>query len=180
MKKFSFGTIIGVSSLILVPLLALAASSSSTGSGKPSRGERPVPSQACIQAQVAKEDLMLSTMDATAVARRAAIQTRRDAFSAAASIVDDVQRQAAIKKANDDFQTAMKALIETKSTEMKAAMDAVRTACAGQAGGKGGKGGPEFNQGFGGGFGGGRMMGEQKGMRGRHEGGQKSSETSSD
>ncbi len=171
MKKIAFGPIIGISSLILVPLLAQATSSASNASESSTR-QRPTPSQACIQAQVAKQDLMLANMDATAAARRAAIQARRDALAAAATIVDDAARQAALKKANEDFRTAMKDLMQSPSAEMQAATDAVRTACGE---GKGGKSGPKFGEGFGGG----RMMGDFHSSRGMHRGWQQSSQSSS-
>ncbi|MFH0851382.1 MAG: hypothetical protein V1876_01400 [Candidatus Peregrinibacteria bacterium] len=171
MNKFSLGTLVGISSLILVPLLASAASSASGMVGNPP--QRPVPSQECVQAIVAQQDLVLSTFDATSAARKSALQAHRDALAAAAAITDETQRQAALKQANDDFRTAMKDLMPANSTEMQAARQAVSDAC----GGPGHKGG--MGLGIGGGFGGGRMMDEFRGhgMRGERCGGPAGPET---
>ncbi|MDD5041571.1 MAG: hypothetical protein PHX87_03960 [Candidatus Peribacteraceae bacterium] len=175
MKKYMFGTIVGISSLILIPILATAASSAS-GESKTPR-QRPVPSQACLQAQVAEQDLMLSTFDATFDARKVAMQAHRDALAAAASISDETQRQAALQQANEDFRTAMKAMMPEDSTQMQTAREAVRDACGGPNGLKG-----EMGFGIGGGFGGGRMMGGFRG-EGMHRGqgkGPPSQESSTD
>jgi len=175
MKKFSFGTIIGISSLILVPLLASAASSSSAMSGKPSRGERPVPSQECLQAQVAMHDLMSSTMEQTQAARTAAMQAHRDALAAAAKIADDTQREEAVQQAHDDFRTAMENLRPAESDTFTQARDAVRTAC-GDTGGRGMGLGLGMGMGMGGGLGAGHRMDGGKGMgRGMRQGCQQSS-----
>ncbi len=164
MNKFSLGTLVGISSLVLVPLLASAASSASGTSANPSR-ERPIPSQECLQALVAKQDMMLDTFDVTSVARKSAMQTHRDALSAAAAITDEAQRQVAVQQANQDFRTAMQDLKPENSTEMEAAREAVHDACGGAMGSQNGMG-----LGMGGGFGGGHMMGEFRGhgMRGQH------------
>ncbi|MDO8468267.1 MAG: hypothetical protein Q7S29_00720 [Candidatus Peribacter sp.] len=172
MKKFSFGTIIGISSLILVPLLASAASASSVGAEKPAR-ERPIPSQECLQAQVAMQDLMSSTMEQTQAARTAAMQAHRDALTAAAKIADDTQRQEALTQAHEAFRTAMENFRPAESDAFTEARDAVRTAC-GDAGGRGM--GLGMGMGMGGGFGVGHTMGGGKGMgRGMHQGCQQSS-----
>ena len=162
MKNYSFGTIAGIASLVLVPLLASAASSVA-GTPEDTQRERPVPSQECLQAQVAKHDLMAAGMDETMAARKAAMQVHRDALDAAAAIADDAGRQTAVQQANEAFRTSMQTLIGSKSDEMQAAMEAMRDAC----GGFGPKGG--MGAGLGGGMGGGRMMdghGRGQGMRG--------------
>jgi len=164
---------VGISSLVLVPLLASAASSASGTSANFPR-ERPVPSQECIQALVAKQDLVLSTFDATSVARKSAMQTHRDALSAAATLTDETQRQAAVQQANEDFRTAMQDLKPANFAETEAAREAVHDACGGAMGPKGGMG-----LGRGSGVGGGRMMGEfrEHGMRGQRRGGPAGPET---
>ncbi len=170
MKKFSFGTIIGISSLILVPLLASAASTSSVGSQKPAR-ERPIPSQECLQAQVAMHDLMSSTMEQTQADRTAAMQTYRDALAAAAKLSDGTARQEALTAAHEAFRTAMEALRPAESDAFTQARDAVRTAC-GDVDGRG----LGIGMGMGGGFGFGHAMGGGKGMgRGMQQGCQQSS-----
>ncbi|MDD5103737.1 MAG: hypothetical protein PHX93_05045 [Candidatus Peribacteraceae bacterium] len=171
MHKFTLGTLVGISSLVLVPLLASAASSAVGTSENPP--QRPVPSQECLQAQVAEQDLLLSTFDATSVARKSAMQAHRDVLAAAAAITDETQRQAALQRAHEDFRTAMKDLMPAGSDEMQAARQAVQDAC----GGSGHKGGMGLD--MGGGFGGGRMMGGfgEHGMRGERRGGPAGPET---
>lgn len=171
-KKFSFGVIAGIASLILVPLLASAAPKGFTGM-RQQPADRPVPSQECLLAQVAMHDIMSSHREETQSARQAAMQTFRNAIAAAADIADDTQRQSALQQANDDFRTAMKDLMPADSTEMQAGRQAVQDACGGPFGHKG------MGLSIGGGFGGGRMMSEfhGHGMRGERRGGPAGPET---
>lgn len=175
MKKFSIGTLAGVSSLVLIPLLASAASSASgTAPNPPS--ERPALSQECVQALVAKNDLMLSTFDETSAARKAAMLSHRAALAAAASITDEAQRQEALQQAHEDFRAAMQGLRPANADQMEAAREAVHEACGGAIGPMGGMG-----RGKGNGVGGGRMMGGafgdgthfRQGFEGQVRGGQR-------
>ena len=162
--KYAFGTIAGISSLILVPILATAAPSAGTVPSERGSRERPVPSQTCVQALADREALELTDMDANADARRSAMQTHHEALVAAAAIEDEAQRQAAVEQANETFRTAMQDLMQSQSDAMKTVMETVRTECGGFGGhGKG------IGLGMGGGFGGGRMMGEFRG-EGMHDG----------
>ncbi|MDD4318800.1 MAG: hypothetical protein PHW10_00525 [Candidatus Peribacteraceae bacterium] len=144
MKKFTLGVIAGASSLALaVPLVAQLASAASGVSSNAARTQ-PIPSQTCVEALADADGTQLSNMDTFFAAHKTALQARKDALTAAATITDDTQRQEAVKKANDDFRTAM----ESQQDAMASARESVKTAC-GNAGG------------FGMGFGAGSM-----GMRG--------------
>ncbi len=130
---------------LAVPLIvqvSSAASGQSSGvGGMFGKREMPAPSQACVQALAGKDTAMLGTMDAMMAKHKIAMTAHRDALVLAADIQDETQRQAAVKKANDDMHTAMKADREAGETEtMKTAMEAVKTAC-GNMGGRGMMGG---------------------------------------
>lgn len=169
--KYAFGTVVGISSLILVPILATAASSAS--GTKLNADTRPVPSQQCLQAQVAAHDLMATNQEETQAARQAAMKTYRDAIAAAAQITDDAARQEAVQAARDALRTAMQNLMPNQTDAMKTAMQAVRDACGGAKGGFG------MGMGFKGGFGpmmegrrGGKGMGMRRGWQQAPEAGQ--------
>lgn len=139
MKKFAIGAAAGASALALAfPLLVSAA-----GDASASQNNRPVPSQACVQAIAANESTAIGDIDAMTAARKEAMKTHQTALTAAALITDDTQRMAAIKAANDAFRTALKNARDAKSTTIKTAMDAVKAACGdtmrGMMGGFGGK-----------------------------------------
>lgn len=167
MKKLLLGLIVGASSLgIAIPLLTQASSSASGDAAS-----RPAftPTQACVQAMASRDQAQLSVFDTLQQAQKEALQARKTALTAAATIADDVQRKDAVKKANDDFRTAMQNAMQQVQPSQQSAMDAVQTACGGKGGrmfkgGMGGFGGPVM-----GGFGGGPKMddfGERHGKRG--------------
>lgn len=158
MKKFLLGLIIGTSTLgIAVPLFAWAASSSASSESSSARANAFNPSQACVQALAARDQSELTNFDSIVLARKSALQARSAALSAAAAMADDVQRKDAVKKANDDFRTAMKTIMDQTKTAQQTNMDTLRTAC-----GKGGKmfGGEGFGRGING-LGGSGMMGRR-------------------
>ncbi len=139
MKKFTLGVATGMTSLaIAIPLLAQGslAASSSAATGRTTAANRPVASQACIQAMAQKDDLFLSHIDAKTAAQKTATQAHKTALTAAAGIADDTQRKDALKKAEDDFRTAMQAVMDANKTDTTALMQTIRTAC-GNANGMG-------------------------------------------
>ena len=126
MKKFTLGVITGASSLLVaVPILAQVSSAQSTMSD-PALSDRPVPSQACLTALVAKEDAVLADMETHAAERKAAALAHRDALAAAATITEGVERGEAFRTAQEAFHASMMAV---DHDAMKATMDAVREAC---------------------------------------------------
>jgi len=138
---------------------ASAAFAAQAGSGTPRAArEFPVPTQQCLQALAAKEEVVLAEFDSQSAQRKATVQAHRDALAAAAAIADDDERKAAMQQARETFRADM----QEPSEAMQAAMDAVRDACGGERGG--------FGQGFGPGSG--PMKGMMRGgMHGERRGG---------
>ena len=135
MNKFTLGAIAGVTVVgMAIPILAQISNAQSVSSSASAKMSS-VPSQACVQAMVTMEDGFVTTMDTIAKSRKTAMQAHIDALKAAAAITDDTQRVAALKKANDDMRTAMKAAMPSQ-LDRKATMDALRTACGDMKGGK--------------------------------------------
>lgn len=124
MNKFTLGMVAGMSTLTLaVPVLAqlsLAADETAPANAL-------VPSQACVEAMVALEDQHLANFDQHIAAQKTRIQERRDALATIADIADDSTREEALKQLRDDLKSSREDM--QPSDEMKAAMDAVRTAC---------------------------------------------------
>ncbi len=143
MKPFTIGVAVGMTALTLaVPLIvqvsSAASGQSSSVGGMFRKREMPAPSQACVQALAGKDTAMLGTMDAMMAKHKAVMSAHRDALLLAADIQDETQRQAAVKKANEDMRTAMQADRDAGETEtMKAAMEAVKTACGTMGFGRG-------------------------------------------
>lgn len=153
MKKLLLGLIIGASSLgLAIPLLTRASSSAASGDA----ASRPAftPTQACVQAMASRDQAQLSVFDTLQQAQKEALQARKSALTLAATITDDVQRKDAVKKANDDFRTAMQNAMQQVQPSQQSTMDAVQTAC-------GGKGGRMFKDSMGG-FGGPMMGGRER------------------
>jgi hypothetical protein len=125
--KFLLGALAGASALIVgIPLVAQLSSAQSA----PSAGgaSSSVPSQACVEALVARDDAFLATIDADTAARKSAIQAHEAALKAAAAITDDAQREAAVQKANVDLRTALQNAKQAEGNE-KTVMDNVKSAC---------------------------------------------------
>lgn len=129
MNKFTLGVFSGISSLALaVPILA-QVSSAATGDGVPSDAmTMPTPTQACAAAMADLEDAHLMHFDEMMTKQKLALQTRRDALTAAALITDDAQRQEALKAMHDQMKD-MKPDAEDKPADITAAIEAVRAAC---------------------------------------------------
>ncbi len=186
MKKFTLGVMTGAAALVLaVPLIAQisSAASSPAGSAGSNPSARPVPTQACIQAMAALDQVRLNEFDADAAARNAVEKTRLqdeyNALNSAGSITDDTQRMQALKTAKQNEMNAMKNQTPpTQSAAMQTALQNVKTACGNNGGMGMGRGfGEGMGMMMGGGFGGhgkGGMMGGWfgHGMRGQGPNGQ--------
>ncbi len=182
MKKFFIGAIAGAVALtVAVPLLAQITSAQEDGSSSSTPPTRPALTQACVLAMSGLEDTYLTHFDVFSAAQKTALQARSTALKAAAAVADDAQRQAAVKKANDDFIAASKAAWQTSAVDMQTAMTSVTTACGNVRGWKGLDGlglgiGPMMGDGMMRGpegrpeGGSGSMMGERGMMRGLHLG----------
>ncbi len=129
-NKYIIGAVAGATSLaIAFPLVAqLASAADEDGVMNARRANRPAPSQACVQALVDKDTKFLASIDAMTAAHKAAVQTHKDALTAAASITDEAQRKAAVDAADQAFRDAMKAAIDAQG-DHKAEMEALKAAC---------------------------------------------------
>ena len=138
MNTFTLGAVAGVLTLALaVPVLA-QISSAATSSSAVTTGQmkkHPVPTQQQVLDMAARDTAFLKNIDAFVAVQKTVKQAHLTALTAAAAITDDVQRDAAMKKANDDERTAMQAAI-TANPDLKS-----MTGDRGQGFG-GGKGGP--------------------------------------
>ncbi len=114
MNKFTLGAIAGISALALaVPIIAQV---SSAATAAPTNGTtasaakpftRPIPTQQQVLDMAAKDDAFLNNIDAFISLQKTAIEAHKTALTAAASVADATQRQAAVQKANDDERTAI-------------------------------------------------------------------------
>lgn len=122
MKKtytFTLGAVAGITTLALaVPLLVQISSAAATGTGS---FNRPVPTQQQVQDMATRDDAFLKNIDAFVVIQKSATQAHRDALSAAASIADDSERQAAVQQANLDQRAALQAAL-TANPDLKSSM----------------------------------------------------------
>jgi hypothetical protein len=136
MKTFTLGTLAGgIALAITVPFVTQFASAQSVSSvSSAARAARPAPSQACVQAMASVGDTSLGFFDSMNTARKAALTARTAALKAAAALTDDTARQAAVKKAEEDFRTAMQTAMKAKSTAMQTTHEAMQTACGNSRG----------------------------------------------
>jgi hypothetical protein len=117
-KSFTLGAATGITTiLVAVPLLAQVTGAQGTGttsSATTSIGwSRPDPSTVeGIQQMIQRDSDFLTNIDAAITIQKSAIQTHKDALTAAASITDATQREAAVKAANE----AMKKTIDDAIT----------------------------------------------------------------
>ena len=127
MKRFILAFIGGLTATaIAIPVFAQTSSATSTNPA------RSAPTQACVQAMAAMEDIMLSNADALFAAHKAAMTAHRDVIKAAAAITDDTKRTEALKKANEDMRIAIESSMQFSDAQ-KSAMQAAKTACTGSA-----------------------------------------------
>ncbi len=139
MKKFTLGVMTGAAALVIaVPLVAhiSSAASSAAGSAGSTAFNRPVPTQACIQAMAALDKVRLDEFDAHAAAmnvlEKSRLQADYDALNTAGPISDDAQRQAALKTARQNERNALKnQTLPAESAAMQTVLQNVKTACGG-------------------------------------------------
>jgi hypothetical protein len=81
--------------------------------------KRTPPTQAQVQDMIKRDDTFLQNIDAMTAAHKTAMQAHKAALTAAAAITDDAQREAAVKKANDDLRTAMQAAAKSLGLDGK-------------------------------------------------------------
>ncbi len=124
LNKYTIGAIAGITSLaIAIPIIAevsSAATPATTSSNAPSF-TRPIPTQQQVSDMAAKDGAFLKNVDAIVTVEKTATQAHEAALTAAASITDDTQRQAAVQKANQDERTAIQSAI-TANPDLKSAM----------------------------------------------------------
>lgn len=142
-NKFTLGAIAGITTVVLaVPMLAQmssAATATTTGGTASSPAAwpsftRPVPTQQQVKDRAAEDGAFLQNIDAMIAIQKSATQAHEAALTAAASIADDTQRQAAVQKADDDRRTTIQNAI--------AANPALQSAMPFGERGFGGRGGP--------------------------------------
>lgn len=154
-KTYALSAVAGLTVLaIAMPAFAQSASTDAT-TGK----TRPVPTQACVQAMVTNESLMMQAMDTKQAGLKVAQLAHLNALKAAAALTDETARRDALKKANEDMKTAMQTLMQP-SADMQATRDALKTACGTASGEPGGLGMRDGGPGRGG------MMGAKGGAPG--------------
>lgn len=129
-KTFVAGAAAGASGLaVALPLLAqMAGAQSSSGTAVDIVKDLPVPSQACVSALAARDGTELSEIDTRMSAHKSALQARKTALEAAASITDDAQRQEAVKAAHEAFRTAMESSMGSPE-DREEQMTALKEAC---------------------------------------------------
>ncbi len=120
-NKFTLGAIAGISSIALaIPILAQISSAQGTPSSTATttasttsktdmfmhRQKTPltVPQ---IQSMIDRESAMMTNMDAFVAIQKSAMQTHKTALTAALSITDDTQRQAAVVAADQAMHKAI-------------------------------------------------------------------------
>ncbi len=127
LKPFTLGAVAGVTSLVLaVPIIAqvsLAATSSAMDGVTAMAGKRtrPAPTQQDVTDMAARAGSFLANIDAFVTVQKSVTQSLQSALTAAASITDDAQRQAAVQKAHEDMRAAIEAAV-TAHPDLKLAM----------------------------------------------------------
>ncbi len=148
MKSFTKGFAAGATALAVgVPLMAQMAFAASgdqaTSESALVAANRPVPTQACVQAMANLETAHLASFDEQSAERKAKMLVHRDALVAAAGITDDTQRKDALKTAHESMRPDGEQ--KERPEAITTAMEAVKTACGDTLMFKGGmrSGGPE-------------------------------------
>lgn len=122
MNKFTLGIVAGIGSLaVAIPILAQVSSAASTSSIADMMKTRPPLTQEAVQAMVQHDTDFLTNIDAVVQEAKKVIQAHKDALTAAATLSDETQRQAAIQKAQEDMRAAIQAAL-TAHPEWKSAM----------------------------------------------------------
>ena len=125
MNKFTLGVIAGISTLTLaVPAIAQISSAASVVSSAVTEApfkNRPPLTQQQVQDIITKTDSFLANIDAFTTVQKGAAQTLKTALTAAPSITDETERNAAVKKAMQDGHTTIQSAL-TAHPELKGAM----------------------------------------------------------
>ena len=117
MNRFTAGAVAGIVTIgLAIPLLAQVVSAASVKSST-----RPAQTQQQVTDMAARDAAFLQNIDALVTLEKSAAQAHETALTAAAGIVDPVQRSAAVKKANDDERAAIQAAL-TANPALKSAM----------------------------------------------------------
>ena len=122
-RPFTLGAVSGIAALALaVPILAQVtgaqtandATSSTDSSTTPKNmfWNRPATTEEGIQTMIERDDAFLANADAITTLLKSRTQTHRDALTAAASISDATEREAAVRAANEAFHTSMQEFME--------------------------------------------------------------------
>ncbi len=124
-KSFTLGAIAGITSFaIAIPILAQVSSAANTSSASSSDNafyERGMHRQPDLQTMIDRDTAFLANVDAMIASLKTATQTRLNALNAAKALTDEAAQRDAVKKANDDFHSAMQASM-TAHPEWKGAM----------------------------------------------------------
>lgn len=131
-NKFTIGVITGMAALTAaVPVIAQISSAASpaatvtppTASPNTDRPDHVVPgsTQASVQDMITRDNAFLTNADAMLVVLKSAKQSHLASLTAAASIADDTQREAAVKQANDAERVTIEAAI-TANPNLKGVM----------------------------------------------------------
>lgn len=127
MKKYTLGVVAGASVIVLAVPFFIQISNA-----QDSENLRPIPSQACVLAMAAREDAMIATHESLQAARKVAMLAHSAALKAAGAIIDDTQRQSALKNAEETFKAAMEATVKSQENSVKSENEAVKAACGEQ------------------------------------------------
>jgi hypothetical protein len=123
-KSFALGAIAGMSSLALaIPVLAQISSAQDSGTTASTAGNAqfwtkraPDTTTTGIQTRIDHDSAFLTNIDAMIAIQKSAIQTHKDALTAALSITDDTQRAAAIKAADEAMRTSIENAIKANTS----------------------------------------------------------------
>lgn len=128
-KTFAAGAAAGATGIVAaVPFLAQLAGAASGDESALVNRELPAPSQECVSALAARDARELSGMDSRFAAHKNALEARRSALEAAASITDETQRQEAVRAAHEAFRASMESAIGTPE-DHEEEKEALKAAC---------------------------------------------------
>lgn len=129
MKKLLFRTGIGALAVLLAVPAAIQVAGAQSSEQKSTKSMRSVPTQSCLQAMLAVEDVRLSEFDAMTAKMKQHMQKQREALASAAALSDENARKEAMQKMRQDMKSSMKSAKDQQSSAMQSAMEAAKTAC---------------------------------------------------
>ena len=126
MKKFTLGALSGISALAIgFPLVAQMSFAQSSEAAASAQANRPVPTQACVQAMANLESVKLSHFDTHQAEMKDKLEEHLTALQAAAALSDEDARKAALQAMHE----SMKAEKPEAPADVQAAQEALKTAC---------------------------------------------------